>query len=163
MIYGWPKHLMLLLGNCVLWVELRHGPVGIVVQWPAKGIARTRRSSKWNTLRLATVVCQQATWTMDGTRKTRCDRLMKRDSSCVILVLRHRLVVLFSSLPFALLDCSALCHLFLLLLLLKCLLAHDVLLAMMLLFDFSFALLAVRTGGWLWWLVVHRGRTIPWK
>jgi hypothetical protein len=93
------------------------------------------------------MVGQKAAGTVDGAGETRCDRLMDWDRAGVVLVLRHRLVLLlFSALSFALLVLTiTLRHLLLLL-------PHDMLLAQMLFFDLP---LAIEPRGGLWWLVVH--------
>lgn len=85
---------------------------------------------------------------MDGAWETRCDRLMDWDRAGVVLVLRHRLVLLlFPTLSFALLVLATLCHLLLLL-------PHEMLLAQMLFFVLPLSL-AIEPRGGLWWLVVH--------
>lgn len=61
------------------------------------------------------MVGEKPTGTVDGAGETRCDRLMDWDCPRVILVLRHRWVLLLPSLPLALFMVAALRNVFLLL------------------------------------------------
>lgn len=91
------------------------------------------------------MVGQKTAGTVDGAGETRCDRLMDWDRAGVVLVLRHRLVLLlFPTLSFALFMLTITLSLLLL--------PHDMLLAQMLFFDLP---LAIEPRGGLWWLVVH--------